>query len=161
MSLQTLIVFTVASMICLAASLVIAGTPGPAKPSRTDKCPVCGMFVYKYPDFIARSVFSDGNTRYFDGAKDMFKYLLALRKYDPSRRLSDISLVSVTEYYRLTPIDAGKAFYVIGSDVYGPMGKELIPFEKKSEAEEFMSDHKGRAILRYEEVTPGIVRGID
>jgi len=28
------------------------------------------------------------------------------------------------------------------SDVYGPMGRELIPFEKMKDAEEFMTDHK-------------------
>ncbi len=119
------------------------------------------MFVYKYPDFTARVVFRDGSARYFDGAKDMFKYLLAVEKYDPGRRRSEISLVSVTEYYRLAPIEAGKAWYVVGSDVYGPMGRELIPFEKKPEAEEFMKDHRGKAILRYEEVTTGVIRGID
>ncbi len=161
MNLRTALALSIAAVVCLAASPVTAGPAGPVKPSRTDKCPVCGMFVYKYPDFIAQVVFRDRSARYFDGAKDMFKYLLALKKYDSGKRQTDISLVYVTEYYRLRLIDARKAYYVIGSDIYGPMGRELIPFENKPEAEEFMSDHRGRAILRYEEVTAGVVRGID
>ena len=31
-----------------------------------------------------------------------------------------------------------KAFYVIGSNVYGPMGEELIPFKNEDEAKKFM-----------------------
>lgn len=160
MNLRT-VVGVVVLLMTLAVSPVRAGPPGRPVPSRTDKCPVCGMFVYKYPDFMARVAFKDGSARYFDGAKDMFKYLFAVRKYDPGKRSADVSLISVTEYYRLTLIDARKAWYVIGSDVYGPMGRELIPFEKKAEAEGFMSDHRGRAILRFGDITAGVIKGID
>ena len=31
---------------------------------------------------------------------------------------------------------AKEAFFVIGSDVYGPMGHELIPFASKADAEQ-------------------------
>ena len=53
----------------------------------------------------------------------------------------------MTDYYALEPIDGRTAFYVVGSDVFGPMGKELIPFAQRAQAEEFLKDHKGRAIL--------------
>ena len=58
----------------------------PAKPSPKDKCPVCGMFVAKYPDFIATIKYRDGSWVFFDGAKDMFKYYFAIEKYHPSRK---------------------------------------------------------------------------
>ena len=54
----------------------------PGKPSRQDKCPVCGMFVYKYPDWVSEIIFKDGKTVFFDGPKDMFKYYLNLNKGD-------------------------------------------------------------------------------
>ncbi len=50
------------------------------KPSPKDKCPVCGMFVVKYPDFVGEIVFKDGSYAVFDGAKDMFKYYLELSR---------------------------------------------------------------------------------
>ena len=33
------------------------------------------------------------------------------------------------------------------------MGHELIPFEKKAGAEQFMLDHKGKSLLTFEEIT--------
>ena len=137
------------------------GDRKPVKPSPKDKCPVCGMFVAKYTDFIAEVLFKDGSYAVFDGAKDMFKYTLNLKKYNPSKNVTDIDSIYVTDYYNLTLIDGLKAFYVVGSNVYGPMGKELIPFEKEAEAKEFMSDHSGKSLLKFKEVTPGIVKELD
>ena len=137
------------------------GDRKPVKPSPKDKCPVCGMFVAKYTDFIAEVLFKDGSYAVFDGAKDMFKYTLNLKKYNPSKNVTDIDSIYVTDYYSLTLIDGLKVFYVIGSNVYGPMGKELIPFEKEAEAKEFMSDHSGKSLLKFKEVTPGIVKTLD
>lgn len=131
------------------------------KPSPTDKCPVCGMFVAKYPDFLGQVIFKGGSYAFFDGAKDMFKYLFALTKYDPSKKAEEIESIYVTDYYSLDPTDGKEAYYVVGSNVLGPMGRELIPFEKKEEAEEFLSDHAGLKILRYGEVTPEVIRTLD
>ena len=133
----------------------------PLKPSARDKCPVCGMFVAKYPDWIAVIRFRDGSKVFFDGPKDMFKYYIDLKRYAPSKSGSDIESLRVQDYYGLTLVDGSKAHYVIGSDVYGPMGRELIPFEKESDAKEFFADHGGKGILRFKEITREIVKGLD
>ena len=133
----------------------------PRKPKPPDKCPVCGMFVAKYPDFAGQVIFRDGTATFFDGAKDLFKYYLNLATYSPKRHQGDIATIYVTSYYSLSPIDGRKAWYVTGSDVYGPMGRELIPFENEAEAREFKLDHKGNAILKFPEVTGGVLRGME
>jgi nitrous oxide reductase accessory protein NosL len=133
----------------------------PRKPKPSDKCPVCGMFVAKYPDFACQIIFKDGTAALFDGAKDLFKYYLNLATYSPKRRQGDIASIFVTSYYSLSPIDGRKAWYVTGSDVYGPMGRELIPFENEAEAREFKVDHKGNSILKFPEVTVGVMRGME
>ena len=133
----------------------------PVKPKPGDKCPVCGMFVDKYLDFAAGTIHRDGTYAVFDGAKDLFKYLMNPGAYAPNRRPSDITAVFVTDYYSLAPVDGKLARYVIGSDVYGPMGRELIPFAVEKEAKEFLADHRGKRILRFEEVTPEILKGLD
>jgi copper chaperone NosL len=143
------------------ASVGEGGDVGPVSPKPTDKCPVCGMFVAKYPDFVAQVIYQDGAYAVFDGAKDMFKYLLNLLTYAPSRRPSDVAAIYVTDYYSLTPTDGKGAWYVLGSDVYGPMGRELIPFASETEAKEFMTDHKGKRLLRFADVTGDILRGLD
>jgi nitrous oxide reductase accessory protein NosL len=148
---QTLTLFTV----------LHGGDRKPIKPSPKDKCPVCGMFVAKYPDFLAEILFKDGSSVFFDGTKDVFKYYLNLKKYHPSKNISDIDSIYVTDYYDLTLTDGLSAYYVSGSDIYGPMGRELIPFKKETDAKEFVKDHQGKSILRFKEITYEIVKGLD
>lgn len=149
--------------------LLTITTPGSAlgsecafsTPSKGDKCPVCGMFVYKYPDWTAQICFTNGKTVYFDGAKDMFKYLSGLDKYAPGLSRDDVTAVYVTEYYDLVPLDASKAFFVLDSDILGPMGRELIPLKTREAAETFRRDHKGKRLLLFKEVTPALLDGLD
>lgn len=137
------------------------GETGPISLKPTDKCPVCGMFVTKYPDWVAQAIYRDGAYAVFDGAKDMFKYLLNLRTYAPGRATADIARLYVMDYYSLTPIDGTQAWYVLGSDVLGPMGRELIPLAKEAEAREFLKDHKGKRVLRFGEVAADVLKGLD
>ncbi len=134
---------------------------GPVQPSPRDKCPVCGMFVAKYPDWLGEILYRDGAAAFFDGAKDLFKYYFDLKKYEPNRSKADMEAIYVTEYYKVKLIAARGAYFVIGSDVYGPMGRELIPFETKADAEGFMRDHQGKRILEFNQVTPAIVKKLD
>ena len=130
-------------------------------PGPKDTCPVCGMFVSRYPDWIATALYQDGHAHHFDGPKDLFKYLLDVAQYAPGHRRADIAALGVTEYYGLTRIDAQTAWYVIGSDVLGPMGHELIPLRTREEAEEFQRDHQGKRLLRFGEVTGSLLLQLD
>jgi copper chaperone NosL len=140
-----------------------AASPAPEArgPGPKDKCPVCGMFVAKYPEWIAGAVLKDGTLLWFDGAKDLFKFWLDPGQYLPARRRADVRSLAVTDYYGLVRLDARKALFVLGSDVYGPMGRELIPFGALGDAEEFKRDHRGTKIVRFDEVTPDLVRPLD
>jgi nitrous oxide reductase accessory protein NosL len=129
----------------------------PHSPDEEAKCPVCGMFVAKYPDWIAQVHWPD-HIAYFDGAKDMFKYLFDLERYAAGRKRDQITAIYVTEYYDIVPIEAREAWFVIGSDVYGPMGRELIPLATKEDARAFLKDHKGKRILRFDDVTPAVIK---
>jgi nitrous oxide reductase accessory protein NosL len=122
------------------------------EPRPRDLCPVCGMVVSKYPPWIATVVYRDGHAHHFDGAKDLFKYLFDVPRFAKGHRAQDIARIGVTEYYEVKRIDARTAWYVIGSDVLGPMGHELIPLASRADAEEFMRDHGGKRILRFDEV---------
>jgi nitrous oxide reductase accessory protein NosL len=147
--------------VLLSLSLTLTGEATPVKASKTDKCPVCGMFVAKYPDFLAQVIYKDGTYALFDGAKDMFKYYFNIKKYNPTKELTDIAFIYVTDYYGMDPTDGRNAWYVIGSDVFGPMGRELIPFAKEADAKEFMKDHAGKSLIRFDDVTPDVIKGLD
>jgi len=147
--------------ILLTGSLLWAQGLHPAKITPGDKCPVCGMFVAKYPDFVGQIVFKDGSHAFFDGVKDMMKYYFDLPKYNPSKTQPDIAHILVTDYYSLKLVDGLQAFYVIGGDVFGPMGKELMPFKEEVAAKEFKADHKGTAILTFKDITPEGIKTLD
>jgi copper chaperone NosL len=131
------------------------------KPGTKDLCPVCGMLVSKYPNWVAVALYRNGHAHFFDGAKDMFKYLRELSKYAPGHRKEDLVGLYVTEFYGLAKLDAHRAFYVIGSDVLSPMGHDLVPLETRADAEEFLKDHKGRRILSFEQVTADIIDEVE
>jgi nitrous oxide reductase accessory protein NosL len=146
-------------MLCF--SLAFAGEKKPLKPGPKDKCPVCGMFVAKYPDWVAEVLFKDGSYAFFDGAKDLFKYYSNLKQYNPQKKVSDIDGFFITEYYNMTLIEGTRAYYVIGSDVFGPMGHELIPLATEAEAKEFMRDHKGKKILKFQDISPKVLESLN
>ncbi len=158
--------------LALRALLLAAGPgawarPAHAKPLRLpapgprDTCPVCGMFVAPYRYWVATVVWRDGKVVHFDGAKDFFKYLLDLKKYEPQRQRQDLQDLGVTDYYGTERIDARGALYVVGSDVLGPMGHELVPHDGDEQAREFLADHKGRRVLRFAEVSASLLAGLD
>lgn len=131
----------------------------PPKPDSV--CPVCGMFVAKYPEWIAYVVYKDGHAHYFDGAKDMFKFLADPKRYVPGHKPEDVAAVAVTDYYNVEAIPAQSAWYVIGSDILGPMGHELVPLASEAEAKDFMRDHQGKAIVRFGQVKPDLLEKLD
>lgn len=130
-------------------------------PDAKATCPVCGMFVSLYPDWTATVVYQDGDRAHFDGAKDLFKYLLNLTKYAPQRRMDEIAKIAVTDYYNVKRVDARGAWYVIGSDTLGPMGHELIPLATQTEAQDFVKDHHGTRILRFNDITQELLEQLD
>jgi nitrous oxide reductase accessory protein NosL len=142
------------------AVLLLAGAD-PVKPEPREKCPVCGMFVARYPDWVAGIRFQDGSRALFDGAKDLFKLLLRVEDYGAVSRRTDVASIFVTDYYALTQVDARTAWFVVGSDVLGPMGHELVPFAREAEAREFLRDHRGKQVLRFAEVTPALLKALD
>ena len=138
---------------CAVSLLAASATePPPVDPGPDSRCPVCGMFVAKYPGWTAQVEFTDGSVAFFDGPKDMFRFLLDMDNYRSGAVATQPDRVFVTDYYRLKRFDARTALYVAGSNVLGPMGKELIPFDTEEAAAEFMSDHNGARILRFSQV---------
>ena len=130
-----------------------------------EKCPVCGMFVAKHPRWATRMNYEQNGkpmTHVFDGVKDMFKFYYNPSKWGNYTKQRDEALtLLVTDYYTQEAIDGKKAFYVIGSDVVGPMGKELIPFGTEKSAQTFLKDHKGTKVLRFSEVNEKLVYQLD
>ena len=145
-----------AIVVALSVGAARAADPPPA-PGPKDRCGVCGMYVAKYPQWIASIRFVDGAVVFFDGPKDMFRYLLDLDTYKPGATAEQVAGVFVTDYYSTRPIDGRAAFYVVGSDVLGPMGAELVPTSDRGQAETLMKDHGGEIVVGFGDVTAELV----
>lgn len=121
-----------------------------------ERCPVCGMYVSKYPQWITQLIYKHKNHEHkfsFAGVKDMMKFYLNPKKWgDFPVSIKQIKEVKVTDYNSQKPIDGKKAFYVLGSNVFGPMKKELIPFKSFEEAETFKKENKGTKIVKLDEI---------
>jgi len=116
------------------------------------KCKICGMFVAKYPKW-ATTIKKNKEMLYFDGAKDMMKYY-----FDNKGKFNQIL---VNDYYTLNPIIAQDAIFVIGSNIYGPMGDELIAFKTENKAKNFSNEHHGKKIVKFNEITKELVYSLD
>ena len=153
-------------LIALLSCLLIAGSAPaaqkiPATPPAKTKCPVCGMFVAKYPDWAASITFRDSTRVHFDGPKDLFTFYIDPGRYAPARKQADIADIRVKDYYSLAIVYGRRALYVIGSNVLGPMGKELVPFAGKEDADGFMRDHRGVKVLRFNDITRSVLKGLE
>lgn len=119
--------------------------------SSDSRCHVCGMFVSKYPNWLTQIHSGDGKIFFFDGVKDMMVLYFNPAKYKANAEaLKDIW---VKDYYTLKWLDGRKAYYVVGSDIHGPMGHEFIPFASRKAAQSFLKDHHGSAILAFADIT--------
>lgn len=152
------------NLACVLSSIVmVAGleltSQVPPDPGPKDKCPVCGMFVSKYPEWIAAVRLPDGLWLYFDGAKDGFTFLKNPGKYRPRSGVPTAAFVR--DYYRLEWVDIHQAWFVQGSKVLGPMGEELVPFATEAGARAFIKDHAGKRLLRFGDVDTAVMKALN
>jgi nitrous oxide reductase accessory protein NosL len=144
----------------LAFSVALAGmcaaADAPPTPGPKDRCATCGMFVAKYPSWVATIAYVDGSHRFFDGPKDLFRF----RAGDGAGDAQE-SEIWVTDYYTTKPIKARDAFFVLGSDVIGPMGAELVPHASLDHAESFRTDHGGDTPLAFDDIDAAVLRALE
>lgn len=122
----------------------------PPRPGKDERCAVCGMLVAPFPQWVAVLEFKDGRRFYFDGPKDMFVAFFDLPANIPGASIAQVSGVYVTEYYSTRLLPAAEVLFVTGSNVLGPMGKELVPVAGAEAAETFRRDHAGEKIMRFD-----------
>jgi len=129
--------------------------------TKKERCPVCGMFVSPYPKWITQIQFKDGSHYSFDGMKCFCRFYFQPQSFDSQKRKEDFKTLLVRDYYTLKFIPYDEAFYVVGSDVLGPMGHELIPFAEEETAKIFLNDHHGQKILRFSDITEPLLDLLD
>lgn len=136
------------------ASSVSAATvdlPDGSKLDLSQTCPVCDMKLESGELGVAAIVFEDGKVVGFDAAGDLFRYYFTHEKYHADS--AKIKNAYVTDYGTKKLIDAKQATYVLGAKLKAVMGPEAFPFADKAAAEKFKSDHNGKKIASFSEVS--------
>jgi nitrous oxide reductase accessory protein NosL len=121
----------------------VAAEYGPQVITEEMTCGKCGMYPARYPQWQSQIIFTDGSMAPFDGCKCMFGFMHNMGQYDAGHTMDDIAEIWVRDFKTGEWLDAGTAHFVVGSDVMGPMGKELIPFQDQAAAALFQKEHGG------------------
>ena len=169
--------FTVAIFLVLAilAGCVTAGSKTAEQSSATESaqisipqpmviladasCGKCGMYPANYPRWQAQIVFKDGSMRPFDGCKCMFNFMSSMDQYDKAHSSDDVAVMWVKDFNNGKWIDGTEAYFVVGSKMMGPMGKELIPFADQATAMKFHQEQGGNMMM-YAEITPEVLKSL-
>lgn len=133
-----------------------ADKPQPQSIGEKASCGVCGMYPARYPKWQTQIIFNDGMMVPFDGAKDMFKYLLNMGEFDKQHQRTEVAAIWVRDYADGGWLDGEAAFYVVGSSVMGPMGQELVPFATTEAAQKFQGKNGG-TVNRFAEINLEVI----
>ncbi len=137
------------SILCaiLTVSYVSAENNGPMAISMKDKCGNCNMMPAKFPQWQAQIIYADKSMTSYDGCKCMFKHT-----FSPEQKGKEISTVWVKDFNNGKWLNAKDAYFVCGSEIMGPMGKELIPFSDHMAAMTFQKSNGGD-IAKYSDIS--------
>lgn len=87
----------------------------------------------------------------------MLHNLNYISKYQPGESREKLALVWVTEYYTTKKMDAHDVLFVVGTNLVGPMGLDLIPVKGMEAANNLKQDYEGELILKLDQITPEII----
>ncbi|AWI78309.1 MAG: hypothetical protein CVU19_02340 [Betaproteobacteria bacterium HGW-Betaproteobacteria-13] len=119
-----------------------------ARPAPADaRCPVCGMYPARFPNWVAQVIFEDGSAHFFDSPVDLLIFLQEPGRFDPEHSAPDIAKRYVVDHRSGRWLDAAQASFVLGSSARGPMrGPDLPAFDSTAEAADFVAARGGRIV---------------
>lgn len=130
----------------LLAALLMACS-GEGGDGEVQRCAQCGMRVDTAPRWM-----SGYDERHFDTPKCMFRWA--------AEQGADLEEAWVLDYYEGERLPAERAHFVIGSDVLGPMGDDLVPMPDAIKADLFVRDHGGR-VVTTRQINEALLRSLD
>lgn len=118
------------------------------------RCVVCNMKVANYPDHDCQILQADNSSIHFCSTQCLINYFADPGQYVKPPKAPKMTWVKVfpTGDYE----SAIGLYYVVGSKLFGPMGREAIPFRSKQAAEALVSEEGGK-LVPFSELTPQMV----
>ncbi|HEX2010132.1 MAG TPA: nitrous oxide reductase accessory protein NosL [Roseateles sp.] len=125
------------------------------------RCPVCGMFPARAPDWAAQVIFDNGDTQFFDSPLSLFIYLQDVGRYTRGRRAGEIAASYVRANRGGGWLLARDAVFVQGSAALGPMRAGNLPaFADRASAQRFAAE-QGGDLLTPAQITPQLLARLD
>ena len=121
-------------------------SPGTAAPTATGRCSHCGMKLVADSPWFSEIVTEDGQKLGYDTPRCALTASLSGKK----------GKVRVQDFYDRKWHDAGDVRFVVGSDVLGPMGPDLVPVDP-ARADKFQKDHQGEKTLALADLTKAVL----
>jgi len=146
----------------------------------TATCDVCGMVIRQHPGPSTEIFYKDQqpngheNPARFDSTWEAYQYEFEKDGSgweDVAFYVTDYSSVDyetyedggdilITRHFEAsTFVSATDVTYVVDSEVKGTMGRDLIAFSDRADAESFQSEHGG-SLTTHDGVTPEVVAGL-
>ncbi|CQH63322.1 NosL family protein (plasmid) [Halobacterium hubeiense] len=140
-------------------------------------CDVCGMAITQQPGPTAEIFYANArpsdheNPARFDSVWEAFQfdfrhdwtrtafYVTDYSAVDYDVRTDGDQQLLSTHYERAAFVDATAATYVVGSAVVGAMGKDLVGFAERADAERFRDEYGGD-LATFDDVTPDLVSSL-
>lgn len=115
------------------------------------RCKHCGMRIDPTSAWRAELIGEDGKVTAFDTPR------CALTSWRTGT--TPAKTIRVQEYYDRQTRDGSELRFVIGGDVVGPMGPDLVPVDP-ARSSKFIQDHGADRALKLEEITPQVLASI-
>lgn len=132
-------------------ALSLFALTGASACKKEPRCKNCGMRIDPTSQWRAELVTADGTTTSFDSPR------CALQAWRSGK--SQATSLRVQDYYDRQMRDGNDVRFVIGGDVVGPMGPDLVPVDL-TRVPKFIQDHAGESALRLDEVTPAVLASV-
>jgi hypothetical protein len=137
-------------LILLASSALVPFAASACKKEGA-RCKHCGMRIDPTSAWHAELIGDDGKVTPFDTPR------CALTSWrsgtTPARS------IRVQEYYDRKTRDGSELRFVIGGDVVGPMGPDLVPIDPPRSSK-FIQDHGADRALKLDEITPQVLASV-
>jgi nitrous oxide reductase accessory protein NosL len=155
-------------------------TPEPISLTQSDQCEVCGMVIPNHPGPTTEIFYRDQqpsgheNPARFDSTWEAFQYDFERQNQGWEWSAFYVTDYSAVDYELFTDagdtlisthvaaadfVDATTVTFVVGSEVKGAMGRDLIAFSEEADAEQFQSDYGGDR-RGFDEITKQTIAGL-
>lgn len=138
-----------------------AAMDAPRQVPEEARCPVCGMYPARSPQWASQVIYRNGDAHFFDSPVSLFLFLREVSRYARGRSAADLLAVYVRDLDTRQWLPARTARYVHGSDTVGPMRAGNLPaFSSPAQAQRHVRAHGGRVLIA-DEITPEVLSALD